>query len=290
MSTSLSIPPSIITSFVARELPQLPTLDDGESYSTPSMEVPGTDKNPYILSTDDTNGTVFIAVGAIVGAILLSFIIYHLVRSVTASRMAKTTLASDKLMYEKYQNNNNNAYGLSTTSTLNNMGNQSIAKLPLLSHHPSRSVTGLGGGLEGSTSQLGDTSTLYQSEAGGVTAATSKHDLTKMFISPTAEVMTNKRARGSQFGGSTPNLASPTPATNRHSQLIPNLYVNNEINNSDYSISTYNQRPLSQVQSPEAPPHPNLQPLNSSALSPNQPPRSNRKTIPSMYLEDLIDE
>lgn len=267
----------------------LPTLSttDGDSYTTPAISVPPNNNNPYILREKNPNGTVFIAVGAIVGAILIAFVLYHLVRSIKASSLAKRTLQSDKQMYEKYQNNNNSAYGNglapnSPSLYMNTEYQSSVAKLPLLSHHPSKSVLS---GLNNNGSQVGDTSTIYASETG---AATSKHDLTKLFISPTAEAMTHKKARASYYGGnanagasvtnlsllgnSTTNLANPPAASNRHSQLIPSLYVNNEINNSDYTLST------------------NANGAGSTMASPTHQPRSNRKTIPSMYLDDLIDD
>lgn len=305
---SLTAAPTLTTSYVyKRDMSELdlPSLTDGNTYTTPSMLVPSSDANPYILRTSNPSGTVFIAVGAIVGAILLSFICYHLFKSLTASRLAKKAFINDKQIYEKYQNNNNTAYGLTPSTTLNmdyghgrsysNFNNQSMGKLPLLSHHPSKSVTGLGG--SGTSSQLGDTSTLYQSEFGGSVAA-SKHDLTKMFISPTAEVMQHKRGKSSQFGsttdfgvlGSQSNLSNSITDSpvhgGRNSMVVPNLYVNHEINNSDYSLG-----PNGRNQDPSlaAPDH--LQHLSMNTNANHQlNTKSNRKTIPSMYLEDLIDE
>ncbi|ODV80519.1 uncharacterized protein CANTADRAFT_25033 [Suhomyces tanzawaensis NRRL Y-17324] len=243
-----------------------------ESFTTPAIKVPNSIVNPHILRETNPSGTVFIAVGAIVGAIIIAFILYHLIVSLTASRLAKKSLAGDRQLYEKYQNNNNTAYGGAAGLTPTNMTFDS--KLPFLS--PTKTVlTGLGGGMGGGMGSLaggsvvGDNSTIYASEAG---AATSKHDLTKMFISPTAEVMQHKRVRSSQYGGSTTNLSmlggSTTnliPASNRHSQM-PSLYINND-NNSEYSLSQAGSAPHQ-----------------------GHTPRSNRKTIPSMYLEDLIDE
>lgn len=258
----------------------MPTISSSsESVSTPPISVPPNDNNPYIIREVNPNGTVFIAFGAIVGAMLIAFVLFYLIKSIKASSLAKKSLAGDKKIFEKYQSNNNTAYGITPTSTNNlNMNSEyqlSVAKLPLLSQHQ---TSNMGGG-----SQVGDTSTIYASETGH---ATSKHDLTKMFISPTAEVMTHKRVRSSHYGGgstsnlsllggSTSNLANPTPATNRHSQLYPSLYINNDTNNSEYSLNAASQ------------------PQNAPTSPSNQGlavPRSNRKTIPSMYLDDLIDD
>lgn len=265
----------------------MPTLSSStESYTTPSVSVPPNNNNPFIIRQHNPSGTVFIAVGAIVGAILVGFILYHLIVSLTASRLAKKTSANDRILYEKYESNNNNAYGYSSmtpTSTLNNFEyrshhhGSSISKLPLLN----RSFVNLPGG----GSQSGDSSTIYQSD---VMVPASKNDLTKMFISPTAEVMQHKKSRSFNasvtnlpFGGSATNLASPSPATNRHSQLVPSLYINNEINNSEYSLAQHNPS-IQQSIHGDSPSQRNDQQTDSR----NQTPR---KTIPSMYLEDLID-
>ncbi|KAI3405739.2 hypothetical protein KGF56_001346 [Candida oxycetoniae] len=258
----------------------MPTLTDSGSFTTPVVSVPPNNNNPFIIRQNNPSGTVFIAVGAIVGSILLGFILYHLILSLSASRMAKRTSAYDRHMYEKYQNNNNNAYGfakVTPTSTLSNFVNEysnnhhqagSISKLPLL--NKSFAYQGVGGG-----SQAGDNSTIYQSE---IAAPTSKHDLTKMFISPTAEVMQQKRFKAPYnqsltnlaFGGSTSNLSNPSPASNRHSQLVPSLYIDNEMNNSDYSLAQ-SQFPHQQGA------------LDQNDIRPRPP-------VPSMYLEDLIDK
>lgn len=256
----------------------MPTLTDTTGFTTPSVTVPPNSNNPFIIRQYNPAGTVFIAVGAIVGAILLGFILYHLIVSLTASRLAKRSSADDKKLYEKYQTYNNNAYGFSgmtPQSTFNNFTNEyggSVSKLPLLN----KSFANING------SQVGDNSTIYQSEVGA--AITSKHDLTKMFVSPTAEVMQHKRVRSSHYnpsltnlsiGGSTSNLANPSPATNRHSQVVPNLYINQEVNNSDYSLSQ---------QGLVAPSTQQLQQQQQLSTPPN------RRTLPSMYLEDLIDK
>ncbi|KAI5968878.1 hypothetical protein CANMA_002052 [Candida margitis] len=267
----------------------MPSLSSStDSYTTPSVSVPPNNNNPFIIRQHNPSGTVFIAVGAIVGAILLGFIFYHLILSLTASRVAKKTSTNDRILYEKYESNNNNAYGYSNmtpTSTLNNFEykshhhGSSISKLPLLN----RSFGNLAGG-----SQAGDNSTIYQSD---VAVPAAKHDLTKMFISPTAEVMQHKRNKSYNpsltnlpFGGSASNLASPSPATNRHSQLVPSLYINNEINNSDYSIAQHNASNQQSLHE-DSQNHPQL----SEQQQQSSTTRTPRKTIPSMYLEDLID-
>jgi hypothetical protein len=262
--------PSLKTSTSTSGLPALTTGTTSSSYTTPAVTVPPSNNNPYLIHTENPNGTVFIAVGVIVGAILLGFILYHFIISLTASRLAKKSLAPEKQMYEKYQYNNSNAYGYGF-DTQSTSDPYSVAKLPLLTKPV------LGGGLGNSnlgSTITGDTSTIYQSEIGH---ATSKHDLTKMFISPTAEVMQHKRTRSGPFGSSTTNVSMlggstsnlHLPATNRHSQLIPSLYINNEVDGSEFSLAPSNNTSVPGSQSNQT--------------------RKPRKTIPSMYLEDLMD-
>lgn len=315
---SITVAPTLTTSYVydRRDMPtlDLPDLDDGDDYTTPSITVPANSANPYILRDVNPSGTVFIAVGAIVGAILLGFVLFHLINSLTASRLAKKAFFNDKQMYEKYQNNNNTAYGISPSTTLDFGGggqghnhSHSVTKLPLLSSQGTKSMTGLGGGVGGAGgSQFGDTSTLYQSEIGG-TAATSKHDLTKMFVSPTAEVMSHNVNKPSHINNSVPDLSYLGSSTNlstntdRNSTIIPNLYMNNAINNSDYHITDNSRPPLlaSRSLSPSHASHPqgiqgppeHLQHLNMNSNADHHlNVKPNRRTIPSMYLEDLIDE
>ncbi|WLF77221.1 hypothetical protein PVL30_000931 [Lodderomyces elongisporus] len=281
----------------------MPTLTDANAYTTPSVTVPPNDNNPFIIRQHNPSGTVFIAVGAIVGSILLGFILYHLIVSISASRLAKKTSAHDRTLYEKYQSNNNNAYGfvnMTPTTTANNYGSEytgnqagSVSKFPLLStrsygNFGGSQVGGNGSGV-GGVGGGGDTSTIYQSDVGG---PTSKHDLTKMFISPTAEVMQQKRYNKSvynpsltnlPFGSSATNLTNPNPATNRHSQLVPNLYINNESNNSEYSLA---QSQVPQSEQGTSSDQNDQQDLRQQQLNTVKP----RQQLPSMYLEDLIDK
>ncbi|KAK6458010.1 uncharacterized protein RJT20DRAFT_133451 [Scheffersomyces xylosifermentans] len=284
----------------------MPTLTGVDVFTTPTITVPPNLNNPYILRQENPTGTVFIAVGAIVGAMLLGFILYHLIVSFAASRLAKKNAADEKQLYEKY--NNHSAYGLGgglTPTTSTGFGSEyqpSVAKLPLLT--PSMTMlSGFGTNFASPAlangSQVGDTSTIYQSEVG---VPASKHDLTKMFISPTAEVMQHKRVRSSSYGGSITNLSfigvgafngSSSNLVNipghRNSQgvyqdgSLVNVAGNrnshgmyNNGNNSDYSV-TDNHR------------HEHATDSSHTGGIHAEGPRSARKQIPSMYLEDLID-
>ncbi|EDK41256.2 hypothetical protein PGUG_05354 [Meyerozyma guilliermondii ATCC 6260] len=270
MTTTTNEVPTI-TTFVRRDdMPSLsddmPTLSSSDSFTTPSIVVPSSNDNPYIQRQYNPSGSVFIAVGCIVGFILLAFIIYHLFRSMRASRLAKRSWTGTQNIEEK--RHNSGLYGLTPTgtsglSTLNTEYRSSVAKLPLLNHqHNKSSFSGL---------DVGDNSTLYASEAGAT-----RNDLTNMFISPTAEVMAHKRNKStsnlSSLGGSTSNFNSvlPAPATNRHSQIVPSLYINSDTNNSDMALSSKQSE---------------------ASVQPRATPgRANKTTIPSVYLDDLIEK
>lgn len=231
-----------------------------EDYTTPSVGVPSNTNNPYISRASEPLGTVFIAVGSIVAVVLIVFALFHLIRSLAASSVAKKTTNNEKFAYEKFAQNNNAAYGAHLTPLSSVFFNQahdgSVAKLPLLSSR--NSVFG--------GSHAGDASTIFNSEAASNT------DLTNMFVSPTKEVMAGGRVKSHAFSGSQTNVSmygKPllVPASNRHSQVVPNLYINDLFNNSDYAMA-----------------QPQLQ-----SRSPDNRPRAARKNVPSMYLDDLID-
>lgn len=194
-------------------------------------------------------------------AMLVAFFAFHAFKSIRASMLAKRSWTNEKSVYEKYNiNNNNTAYGGALSPGLPGYRG-STAKLPLLSSHSIFSGA------------QADNSMVYND----LGPATSHHDLTQMFISPTKEVMAHGRSRSQVFDSnslanlnkSQTNLANPSPATNRHSQLIPNLFLDNEVEPSEYSVLTTPAQPLEEG-------------------SPN--PRLKRKTLPSMYLDDLIDQ
>jgi len=242
-----------------------------------------------------------------VGAMLVGFILYHFIVSFAASRLAKKNAADEKQLYEKY--NNNSAYGLGgglTPTTSTGFGSEyqpSVAKLPLLT--PSMTMlsgfgNNFGNSVLGNGSQVGDTSTIYQSDVG---VPASKHDLTKMFISPTAEVMQHKRVKSNgsmtnvslfgmgAFNGSSSNLVNIPGHRNSqglyHDGSLVNVAGNrnsqgmyNNGNNSDYSVADTQRH----EQHSGAPIHTGGTPLVNA-----EGPRTARKQIPSMYLEDLID-
>ncbi|OBA23434.1 hypothetical protein METBIDRAFT_28783, partial [Metschnikowia bicuspidata var. bicuspidata NRRL YB-4993] len=230
------------------------------SYTTPSIGVPSNSDNPYISRTSQPLGTVFIAVGSVVIVILLGFALFHLLKSFTASSLAKRTVNNEKVAYQEFAHNNNVAYG--QPGLFNNMEYKgSVSKLPHV--NGSQFLSGMGGlATEYSSSGISDTE-----------RAASRHDLTNMFISPTKEMTSNRTGSHnfsnsvtslSVFGRSYTDMGHGTPP-NRNASTVPNYYMNESINNSDSYL-----------------------PLESSGSgAPGE--RKPRNPIPSMYLDDLID-
>ncbi|KAM9923895.1 hypothetical protein OXX59_004896 [Metschnikowia pulcherrima] len=233
----------------------MPTISTSSSssssagFTTPSIGVPSKNGNPYISRTSQPSGTVFIAVGSVVAVILLGFALYHLIKSLTASSLAKKTVANEKFAYQKFVHNNNVAYGGSSSTLFNTEYKGSVSKLPLAN---------------GSQYFGNDFSNPALSET---ERATSRHDLTSMFISPVKE-MSNNRASSHALNNSTTNLSvygrSGADTVDASNANRPNYYMNESINNSEY----------------------NLSPETQNARNGERKPRN---PIPSMYLEDLID-
>lgn len=223
----------------------LPTISTS-SVPTPSMFVPTSNENPYVSKTHLPHGTVFIAVGSVVAAILVVFALYHIFKRIHASILAKRATKSEKGHYRQYLDNNFAAYGGARPQLMFMTEYQgSVAKLPLLL----QTASNFGG-------SQADTLTIYD-------GPTAHNDLTRMFVSPTGELM---HARNQlQTLPSELNLygkagGSPAPATNRHSQLIPNLIIS-ESNSESGNASTDGEER-----------------------------RNRRSALPSMYLEDLIQK
>lgn len=203
----------------------------------------------------DVNGTVFVGVGGVICAILAAFGLYYLIKSISAKRTASRATDSEKRMYNRYSMNSSMVYGDGTNYDTTYRGN--VSKLPFLSERNSRFFDG------------GDNSTIFDATAPSM----ANEDLTMMYISPTKDVMSHNRSLSNLFAkdykgplGNTVGVSNPSVATNRHSQLMLNLYIDSEISNSDYDVADKARR---------------LEALTSQPKS--------RSELPSMYLDDLID-
>lgn len=253
----------LVTTSKTTGLPKL--LSSTLDYTTPSVGVPTGVDNPYIYQSTKPLGTVFIAVGSVVAFILLGFVVFHLIKSITASSTAKKNLYYEKLAHGQYAKNNTNAYGNkgSDNSIFNNTEyNGAVTKLPLLS---SSRQSMLGFNPDMSSTSYSDLAPL------------SKHDTTKMFVSPTKEMTYARHGGALAVTGSMSNLAmssnngsevntSPM-ASKRHSQVIPSFYIDDRFSNAESSVD---RRDVSPLQA--------------------RPGGEKRMTTPSMYLDDLLDD
>lgn len=251
-SFDLTLEASITRLFERDDMPTISTTTSTSSstsadYTTPSVTVPPSDNNPFIQRSSRPSGTVFIAVAAVVGFILLAFLLFYAVRSFLASKVAKRAISGEK---SAYGYTSNNGAGL-------NFGNTeyrgSVASVPLLNTGGAQSIFG------------NDISLVYSNAA-------SNHDVTQMFVSPTRQVMSHSRQKSLNWDGSESNVSlygksgaglnHPGPASSRYSQGMPHLYVNDNFDDSGLFSVDSNQV--------------------------GETPK--RKTVPSMYLEDLIEK
>ncbi|SCV05435.1 LANO_0H07426g1_1 [Lachancea nothofagi CBS 11611] len=78
---------------VERDLPTLTTSSSGSSsntsYPTPSITPPSIKGNPFIWSSDKPSGTIFIAVGSIVGFILIAIILAYFISAYISQRQTE---------------------------------------------------------------------------------------------------------------------------------------------------------------------------------------------------------
>lgn len=264
MSLLLTLAASISTLIKRSGMPTATTASSSSSssssssvsadYTTPAITVPPSSDNPYISRPTSPSGTVFIAVGAVVGFILLAFLLFYAVRSFLASKLAKRTISGEKAAYMYTAHN---AHSLSFPDT---EYRGSVVSVPLL-------------GTGGRKSFIPGGSPIY-----GELDATSNHDVTQMFLSPTKQVMTHSRQKSLNWDGSVSSaslygklgagLTHSALASPRHSQLVPHLYLNNKAGESAmFSVDS------SQIDA-----------------GPSNEPLHKRKTVPSMYLDDLIDK
>lgn len=231
-------------------LPALPSLTQttSASYTTPVIEIPSVQGNPFISSSSQPRGTVFIGVGSAVALVLLLFGLYHLFKSLMASTLAKKTVNNEKRAYQRFADNAMYRDNNRSSTIFENMAVPG-SRMSTFNKGPG-SVAG---------SQYDVNGSFYEQMP-----PTTHQDLTNMFISPTKDVMAGKSRSlvDSQVNVSTMGLGKGgmNAAGNRSSQHIPSMYFHET-------------------------------PSNSTVGVPNKTPeRPKRRTVPSMYLEDLIDD
>ncbi len=95
------------------------TSADGSSYTTPAITIPATNGNPYIHRTSSPRGTVFIAVGSVIGGIILSVLAWNAVVAFAMRRELKNSRGSSGMYDYKGLNDgvgNDDFYGHESVS------------------------------------------------------------------------------------------------------------------------------------------------------------------------------
>lgn len=237
--------PSLASSSDA--LPVLPSLSTSSAtYTSVSMVVPSSRDNPFISSTTKPRGTVFIGLGSAAAFVLLLFGLYHLIKSLLASTVAKKTVNNEKRAYQKFADNAIYRENNRSSTIFENLTAQT-SKMPSFGKGPS------------SFSVAQNDNSYYE-----LMVPTTHEDLTNMFISPTREVMAGKSRSlvDSHVNVSTLGYGKSglNTAGSRSSQHVPSMYFYETPSNSTIAVP---------IRTPEKP---------------------KRRAVPSMYLEDLLDD
>lgn len=205
------------------------------SFTTPSMTVPPSSNNPYISKTTSPSGTVFIAFGSIALFLLIATYLAYLFNSWRAKR---ATLNQEIHYDSEYKG------GYNYNPEQQQQQQQSV--VPLLRNEPSNF------NFQNSPYQGGSTVNLQRPT-----------DVTKMFISPTAEVLNVRNSTMFQDSSTSSPLRTPydSPVQFQHSRNGSRVGVNSETGSTKYSSNLRETRG-----------------------------RGDNKVIPSMYLDDMLED
>ncbi|ODV94985.1 hypothetical protein PACTADRAFT_76573 [Pachysolen tannophilus NRRL Y-2460] len=312
-TTSISIPVGGLKEalkFSSRTQTSSSTASESNTYTytTPIIGVPPSDNNPFILRTNSTSGTVFICFGAISGFILIATFISYMYNSWRANRVTKkgaygsgskdtktkiqnndefetklnlqseynlNPLASRYEDYYSWNNNNNNNNNISNN---NNRFFISGARPQMSSNHHTRQNSNFSGA-----------STTYYPP--------NKNDITKMFISPTGEVI-NVRNNSSYHFQQDSNISMPERPSSTPVLLSSSNIAfggsNSSINTFHHQLQTQHNRSFSYI-SPtqyhinDTSPIPGIITNFSKQQQRQQKGRKARSTIPSMFLDNILD-
>lgn len=285
----------------------LPKLNNEPPITIPEIEILDGNDNPFILKNSNSTYTVFIIFVSTVSAIILIFVSYYLIFAFAASRLAKKTIENDKMEFNDYNNSNNSFYA--TKESFNNLRSnvllgykhhQSIFNLPLLSKdkvsfskmntNNNRSLSNID--LINVSNSFNHSSLIFNDKS-----ATS--DLTKMFISPTAEVMHKKRIQSFHNLNTQTNLNymnlnkqsnsnymnfNTKSTSNLSSKIYSNRYSQFFSTNFPEIRDTYHPEQMNSI--------PNLTAndiLRNNQNCSSEIKKSKRQTVPSIYLDDLIN-
>lgn len=234
-----------------------PTLTMGYGIPTyPAAAIPPTENAPFMQHSRAPDGTVFIAVGAILGAFLLAILLWRLIVSLLLHRSVKRAAMA--------QHDANSKAGFPA---------------PPAQFYKYTD--------QGSTMSLGAAAAagrgVRRTTRGPIPSSTPS--ASNLFFSPTAATSNNAGNRGSTFlpsgfyaaaGGAPP---PPNGSNHGHSISLTNLRPDSRGHAANGSRHTLNQTP------PESPAFPARRDISASSLNLNRP---SSQRAPSAYLDDLL--
>ncbi|KAI1261265.1 hypothetical protein F5Y18DRAFT_207114 [Xylariaceae sp. FL1019] len=253
--TSTSDTPSITSTNTGTDeaLPTLSQTTNAGTYSYPAPTVPPTNNAPYMQKSTMPQGTVFIAVGAILGAFAVAVLVWRAVVACMLTRSVKRAALAQHLANDKA------TFGAPST--------------PFYKYSDQQSTASLGNAMAGRG--------VRRTQRGPIPSATPSQS--NLFFSPTATGGGNSANRESRFlpsGFYASSAALPQQDPNR-SQSISMTNLRPE------------SRGYARALDPSPPESPNLAPPHdikrknpsTSTLNLNRPTSSR---TPSAYLEDLL--
>ncbi|KAH3673204.1 hypothetical protein WICMUC_003822 [Wickerhamomyces mucosus] len=286
-STTSSTTSSTISSTTS--MPKIvATTSTGTTYSTPTITPPAATNNPNIWKSSVPRGTVFIAVGSIVGAFFLVFVAFLLIRKIIARKAAKNTLSLDtdnddpftgnggksteKLVNPFYSHSSISSAHGSDSSGTNAISSTEKHKIPLYEN------TNYNSSLSNVSDAYNNSAENFYSTLDNNSSSNLKRK--SMFVSPTAEVM-NLRSISTN-DNSTSNLAHNNKHHSRVFSSLSNIVAENNSNYSQPRVNNHERDPSFDsytnvsLQSPE----------RSSLRAPNRAHR----TVPSVYLDAMFED
>ncbi|KAI0120048.1 hypothetical protein GGR51DRAFT_496113 [Nemania sp. FL0031] len=250
-STASSVP-AISTTTNTGSLPPLPTTSASGTYSYPAPTIPPTKNAPFMQHSSLPQGTVFIAVGSILGAFAVAILVWRAVVACLLHRSVKRATLAQQVANDKnsYPPPSAPFYKYSDHASSISLGNTAGAR-------PSRK------------------------SRGPIPSATSQSNL---FFSPTAPAgaggAANRESRFLPSGFYASGTASPQQQGHGHSISMTNLRPDSRGHGRTVEPSPPESPNL-------APPDMGRRNFSSSSINLNRPPSGR---APSAFLEDLLGD
>ncbi|ANZ76151.1 BA75_02746T0 [Komagataella pastoris] len=276
-SGSSSGRPRLSSSTTSSGMPQLTTTSQTSStssFSTPAISVPPSNNNPFIWRSSQPSGTVFISIGAVMGLGIICFIVYITWKNLKFKRQAKTGgfYDSDDSYSHKYDTK---YYGNDLTTT--------PSRVPFMA--PDIRSTTDNTYYSSSNSEPGANAGAFDSMSTFHHKSKQPLDTTRMYVSPTADAIKHSRnsvllpsVNNGKFGSDT-SILSPSikqsyqyksPTGHHRSNSSQQLFMSPMLS----STSLVDSKIQQQQQSPS---------------EKKSKRNAKRKTVPSMYLDQLMD-